>query len=515
MKKRKALPDCLVLLVFLALWSSDLRAEILGPEVCLNVVGEKSDLTIDNDGDLHLVYYRGYGIYYLRQVNGNWQSERQVPGADSSTFNPRWSPHIGVDSSDNAHFAWSDPFLRYVYYNSFTNNTWTGHQVVISDADGGGDTNRSDLVVDINDNVMVIAQSDWGIDYNRKPSGSDFLGEGTVWRNVGDEPTFPFMGASPVDTGVYAVYAMDSYPDLGLQYNRWTGSTWGSPLRPGPTGGVCCPNYGNVTVDNHGKPHMVWTLWRSDTLEFSDLHYIYQRENGTWSSITALVSQSHFFNCDSDECPEPRVGVADNGTVLVVFADNQATSKTYYMIKDVETGLWGTRKRLTPTASTYSDYPAIAKDGNKFYVVWTDSRNDDSIYMRTIDLEILPDPLNPPVLNQVSAVDGKVFLAWTPPLPADILDHYSVERQINLGKFSEIASTTQLTFTDTDFWLGSTFTYRIRAVDIYNRSSNPSNTMSVFQEVPTFSPFGIVVLLILVGFLVAGRARPDLRTTRN
>lgn len=481
-----------------------LFAEVLGPETDLNKVGEKLELEVEPDGDLHLSYKRGSEIFYLRQLDGQWESgERQVQGSNSNTYNSRWYPKLAVDSHGNAHFAWADPWLRYDYYNSFNASTggFTGLTIVISDADGGGDTNRCDIAVDKDDAVFVVGQSDWGIDYRKKEFNGNWGPESILFRNVGDEPTFPAIAGSAVNDDMYCVYTMDGWPTPGLQYNRWNGSTWLNPDRPGATGGTCCPNYNNVTVDGNGRPHIVWVIWTND--EFSDMLYIFQRPNGSWSNIQTLISQPDYFHCPQDECTIPQIAVAQNGTVCIVYADgNSNSSKVYYWLKEPGQDYFtGSPKRLTANSS-YQNYPALAVYYNTFYAAWSDNRLGGHMYMRTIEVEPLPQELDPPTLLQAEVNNEKVYLAWEQDDPEGIRDYFTVYRQVDGGKVTPLVQTSLLYYTDEDFWYGSTFTYHVVSVDTYGRTSNASNSMNVFFDVPTVTEIGFIILLLGISAII-------------
>lgn len=480
---------------FLLLPINKVKGETVGDEINLNVSGEKLDIAIENDGDLHLSYKRGSTVFYLRQVNGSWNAERTVEGS-STTYNSRWYPHIAVDSSGNAHFTWADIYMTHLYYTSFTNNAWTGLYAAVTDSGSGADTNRCDITVDINDNVFVAGQSDYGIECNKKVNGGGWQGEQSLFSNS-SEPKSPSLCASKINSQVFCVY---SWGNPGLQYNVYNGTNWGAASRPGSEG-QCCPNYNNVTTDYDGFPHIAWIRWDGDT-GYSDLLYINQNPNGQWSSPVTLFSSPYFFYCPSDECTIPQIEVAADGTVIVVYANGYGSSKVKYFLKDASTGDWSGPTLIT-TGSTYQNYPALAVNGNTFYVAWSDNRSGDTIYYRTIETVPLPDPLDPPVLDIAEVVGQQVFLSWTPPVdPDSIIDHYIVSKGGLGGKWTPIAETTNTFYYDNDVSKKGVYLYRIKVVDIYNRTSEPSNTMQVVYVTPSITLFGFLIVFILLSLLL-------------
>jgi len=425
----------LAILVSLPFLTHDsLQAETLGDEVIFDEHGQRLDVDIDSDGDLHLVYNRYGTVYYKRQVDGAWRGETEVPGS-SSTYNSRWYPKIAVDSSGNAHICWAGPSqseMRYIYYNSF-NGSWTGRIFAIEDDDNGSvnDTNRNDITVYSNDVVHVCAQSDFAIECAQKPaSAASFSDDTTLYYNP-SEPKNPSVGAS--NTGdVYCVYAKNEFPNKALQYNVYHDGSWGSAQRPDTNGGPCCANNISVFFDADGLAHITWVIWTTSSAEYSDLLYVNETPGKGWNSVTTLISSPNYFLCYLDECPYPRVAEAADGTVLVVFADGHDTSNVRYFLKE-PAGSWpGSPSQIT-TSSTVQNYPAMAVDGNTFHVLWEDNRNGGRIVYRTVETgsadptetptpTSTPTPIETPTPTYTPTITATTTTTTTPTIYCECVD---------------------------------------------------------------------------------------------
>lgn len=487
----------LVLGVVFLIGLSSGQAYDLGPEQNLGVSGESLDMAIDGDGDLHLSYIRGGAVWYLRQVNGNWRSEMQVPGS-SGTYFYRWRPNIAVDSAGNAHFCWANASMTSIYYNAYINGSWYGLTTAIGDT-GGADTNRNDLTVDRNGNAIVVAQSDFAIQANIKVIGGGFTGEQTLYYNT-SEPKNPSVAASPIDNKVYCFYAKNNAnPPAGLMYNIYNGSSWGGATRPGSNGGPCCANNSTTFIDNHGKPHMAWVIWKSGT-EYSDLLYMYQKPNNDWSSVKTLVSQSHYFNCYWDECPFPQVATDNADNTVIAYANSGSSSLVHIFVKEAD-GNWPASPDRITMSSNYQDYPALVCDGYTFSLAWRDSRNGNAIYYRTISFDSLPPLLNAPTMQSAAVNNNKVYITWSAPSPSDTLSHYRLQRKMNFDSWTDLTTTTKTFWIDETISPGNGYTYRVCAVDVYDRDSAFSNEANLYIDVPAVSSIAIFMMILMLSAL--------------
>ena len=102
---------CILVVGITLLVTSVSWGQFLGDEEYLGHSGDKVDLAARYDVcNLHLAYSRDSQIYYLRQIEGHWESqERWVEGSSAATYDSQRYPHIAVDSVGNAHFAWVNP----------------------------------------------------------------------------------------------------------------------------------------------------------------------------------------------------------------------------------------------------------------------------------------------------------------------------------------------------------------------------------------------------------------------
>ncbi|MFH2008733.1 MAG: putative metal-binding motif-containing protein [bacterium] len=354
---------------------------VVGPEESIGTAGEKLDVAREVDGDLHLVYARGSTVYYRHQVNGVWElGDQAVPGSETTYWN-RWYPRLAVDATGGAHVAWSDTSIERVYYSSRA-TAWSGLETPITDGYVGLDTNRYAIAVDWNDAVYVVAQSDFAIEYNRKPAGGAFEGEQVIYHDDPTEPQFPSVAVSPLDGSLHCVYA-DNTAGEGLRYSVFDGQ-WSVSVRPAGDGGGCCANVSDVTVAPDGRAHVAWVSWTNDG--YSDLLYVQQQGGGQWSPVRTFLSQPDYFTCPMDDCPIPRVAVSDSGAILVVYATGQDTTSTISYFLKLPGEPWPATPELLTTGSTYQNHPAVATAGDTFVVLWNDGRDGGMIYSRTLSI---------------------------------------------------------------------------------------------------------------------------------
>src|SRR6266478_4236768 len=80
---------------------------------------------------------------------------------------------------------------------------------------------------------------------------------------------------------------------------------------------------------------------------------------------------------------------------------------------------------------------------------------------------------SPTNLIVTSTANNSIVLNWT--APAGAIDHYSIERSVNVSGFGPYATSTTASFNDSTVASGSAYLYRVRAVDGGGGSSLPSN----------------------------------------
>jgi len=371
-------------LIILCIPSSGAAYE-MGPEVSIGSGGEHLDMVADPAGNLHLCYKKGVylpSMYYRHQVMGKWEAvEHEVEGS-YGTYNGRFFPRIAADSQGAAHFSWCDDTMSKVYYTSYNGNGWTSCLPVINDQVEGFDTNRNDITVDPDGQVWICAQSDQAIECVVKPIGAWFGEEEAIHYDV-SEPKNPTVEACSLTGDLYCLYAKNEAIGRGLMYNRRHNDNWEAPIRPAGTGGPCCANYSSMTIDNNGELHVVWIVWTTDSDGFSTLYYSRRDSSGLWTEMVPLLYGPNYFNCWLSECVVPQVAVSTNGHVLVVFADSYDSSKIFFFMKEPGKP-WPENPERLSQADSYQNYPAVVAVGDTFHITWRDSRNDVSIYYRTI-----------------------------------------------------------------------------------------------------------------------------------
>jgi len=251
---------CSVCLIFILSLSTATAEVDLGTIYDTGLVGEFIRVDVDEQGDIHLCYRRNNSVRYLRQVNGAWQAELLVSNQAAAAFYPQFD----VDSSENAHFTYfgsNGGPIKYRRYNSGS-GTFSGVVNVITDTVSGIDTNRNSISVCPNGDVFVVAQSDWGIRWNYKPSGGSWLNPGSQLFSSSPEPGKPHVCCGPNNRAVAIFgeywYTGASNAYIGLNQSKADPTTgWLGPMPPGgQLGGT--PGENSLLVDRDNHVHLVW-----------------------------------------------------------------------------------------------------------------------------------------------------------------------------------------------------------------------------------------------------------------
>lgn len=315
------------------------------------------ELVIDRNKVLHLSYSKAGAVYY--RTSKNWSKQFEVPGSQE-TYYSRLSSHIAVDFSGNAHFSWCNNSLTKVYYNEYRkNHGFTGLKVAIYDQYQGADTCRNDIFIDNNNKICIVAQNDFSIALNCKENG---VFDSNYTKLCYDDPNEPKNCFASRNLVVYQYKGM-------LFGNILNSGFWSSYFVIDADMWVA---NSDIFVKQNNDAHIAWIIWRKNGFENSDLIYK-QQINGIWQNKEILFSIPNYFDCPQTECAIPQVVVADNGTILIMFADGKGNIKT--AIK--KTNAWN----ITHYANGH--FPALALDGNLVHIVYA---NDDKMHYDIMDL---------------------------------------------------------------------------------------------------------------------------------
>lgn len=403
--------------VFLLSSATNPLAEELGAIYDTGKQGQFISVDVDGDGDIHLCYRRNSSVRYLRQVSGVWQSELLVNGSTGQT-GTGFYPHFDVDSSENAHFVFTpdaDGPIKYTRYNA-SNGTWSTVVDVITDSVSGSDTNRNSVSVCPNGDVFVIAQSDWGIRWNYKASGGNWIDPSSqLYTNNPNEPGKPHVCCGPNNRAV-AIYGeywhtAQSNQYIGLNQSKADPTAgWLDHMAPGgQLGGI--PGENSLLIDENNEVHLVWLQYSPSEL-FNNIGYLHRNGpnyNSPWDSPISIYYQPIIVGQDPQ--PTPVIARTHAGDMLVVFARYQGAIKDVrYLLKengqDWPTGysLFNPPPQIT-NLSAQQLFPGVAADPRtdrrEFVVGWEDSTGSGLGYVKVRRI-ILTQPIVP-ALSTVAA----------------------------------------------------------------------------------------------------------------
>jgi len=481
----------------------------------------------DQDGDIHLCYWRNYAIYYYRQHNGIWQSEIMVSGSDSA--DGRHYPDFAIEEDGRAHFIWNvGSILNKIRYNSYNDGTWSGMVTLITTSSSGNPAVcRPAITVCPNGTVYVSSQHD------DATTGTQYLfwamkSPGGAWQTPADHicfqsGTMPYKPSMDCGSNNYPVVLFSHFNNSYLGYNQSTGvgpDYWPNVIDPtGSMPGI--PDGTDIFIDHNNHAHITWIQWVAGGPDFSKIGYNYRNGpnyNSPWSTYRTLYQQNDIV-IDEVTVPDPRVAANVAGAICVVYGHfvNTSNCTVRYILKEPGQA-WPTYSYPEDVPPKINDtalqsYASVCVDPvtDDFIVAWEENpaNNPGNVYYRRI---MLTQTLDPPVLTAANYFNGKIYLNWTAPSdPQGTLDHYNLYRSVDSGPFSVITSTQDLFYIDADCWGGSTFAYKATSVDVIGRESAFSNTLEVYiEQVPTLSQAGLVILLLGLSVVLVRTRRLNL-----
>ncbi len=155
----------------------------------------------------------------------------------------------------------------------------------------------------------------------------------------------------------------------------------------------------------------------------------------------------------------------------------------------------------TPTGTTYSDTGLTASTSYSYRVRAADAVPNLSGYSNTASAttQAPPDtqaPTPPSNLTASATSSSQINLTWTASTDNVGVVNYRVERCQGAGcsSFTQIATPTGTSYSDTGLSASTTYSYRIRAADAVPNLSDYSNTASATTQVPPTAPSNLVVV---------------------
>lgn len=149
----------------------------------------------------------------------------------------------------------------------------------------------------------------------------------------------------------------------------------------------------------------------------------------------------------------------------------------------------------TTTAATYSDIGLTAQTSYRYRIRATDPVGNLTAYTSTVSAKTLaaPDteaPTAPKNLSSSPVSETQINLSWMPSTDNVAVKEYRVERCDGAGcsNFTQIATPTTRTYNNTGLSAGTSYSYRVRAIDAAGNLgpySTVSSAVTLDTEAPT------------------------------
>jgi fibronectin type 3 domain-containing protein len=165
------------------------------------------------------------------------------------------------------------------------------------------------------------------------------------------------------------------------------------------------------------------------------------------------------------------------GQITVSWPANSDSDLDHYAVyRQASDGSWAAVG--TSAATRWTDTAVQWGTTYTYRVTAVDGDGGESTASATASAS--PDDTTPPATPQqplATAGEGQVTVSWPANTDTD-LDHYTVYRQASDGSWPAVATSTTASWTDTAVQWGTTYTYRVTAVDRAGNESAPSPTAS-------------------------------------
>ena len=225
----------------LGVWSTPERV-IAGANV-----GPDLSLRLDANGYPHVVYVDGSAIKYTNRTTGMWLAPGSVEVIDADLGGVPGHNGLAIDSQGRPHVAYGDAIglhgcVRYAVRNA---GAWTVTAIDTTNGIGG----TISLALDQKDHPHASYNLSGALTALRHAYD---LGSGFVIENVDSTDTTETWIAIDAQDGVHISYLDETHG--ALKYAKKTGSTWSKEFVDA-VGYVGC--YSNIALDPEGVPHIV------------------------------------------------------------------------------------------------------------------------------------------------------------------------------------------------------------------------------------------------------------------
>ena len=184
------------------------------------------------------------------------------------------------------------------------------------------------------------------------------------------------------------------------------------------------------------------------------------------------------------------ITTSDNNTLLVAgWSMHDSGISTPSDPEDME-AIWSNVSVRPANYGAIGVHPDAGSTGDKT-ISWTSK----AVRVSGVLFEIMPMVAEPPgapgspSYSNVSA--SSVVVSWTAPTTGGVLELYRIERAPDVsgspGTFTEIATTDELFYDDSDLFAGNTYWYRVRGENLYGLGSYSNATeVSIVAGVPVW-----------------------------
>ena len=364
--------------------------------------------TIDNYGNIHLIWRRGNEIFYKFKnvTSGNW-TENEILSTGISSIST--SPDIAIDCFGNIHTTWqnytSSNNNQAVFYKfkNITTGVWTPWEVLAF----GSDTGSPAITTDHFGNLYLSFCYFDKIYMRRKPYDSNNWGS---FESISSGAEFGSHKPSivvDISLNIYITWH-DAFlsPSKGFSqiYYAWwssSSSSWSSPIKVS-TGSFDGAGIPDITIDASGTLHFVWQdqtdLFNEDDGLSPDIFYRCRYSNGQWGSIKSLSDQLSSGNDYTGQ----KITIDNDNNIHVVW-------NCYYRIFDIINNVW---EDTVSFASNGRD-PAIAIGfDNQLHLTWVQviAYSSDLLYRTCLIDDAKPIiNINSPTLNELFGTTAPSF----------------------------------------------------------------------------------------------------------
>jgi hypothetical protein len=334
------------------LMPSDDTPEVIGQ-------GNRPDLAVDGQGNLHVVYARDQVLYYKKWdvENHAWSDEENtgLTKDGNELFVNRSDSDIVVDSGARPHvFAWRS-------YGFKQGDSWKQVNLIGSESLDYRDT---ELVIDSKDTLYLIKRGG----FNGGFIGLQKLTAiGKQWKACTD----PDKGYKGENDHVYADIAISPLDDSIHIINRHYGKTHNTGYHRSNDGGNSWGDHTSLWEQDEESPHI--TVDPSGVVYATDGRGFARRYvEGVWQKAVRVVEGGERF--------EPELSTDAKGAVYV------ATFGFKYNV--CFDGEWGTQKSLSPVTGARIGYVETYGVGNGAYAVWEEG--SDVVAVDTVRTKPVP-----------------------------------------------------------------------------------------------------------------------------